>query len=108
MAFEVAMAGVPMLITYRINAISAWFLRKMIKTKFANLINILLGKEVIPELLQEQCNPLLLASAANTMLTIPEIGKRQLSNIQEAMQQLTPLNGKKPSEEAARVVLNLL
>ena len=107
-AFEVAMAGVPMLITYRINAISAWFLRKIIKTKFANLINILTGKEVIPELLQERCSPLLLASCANTMLAIPEIGKRQLSNIQEAMHQLTPANGKKPSEEAARVVLSLL
>lgn len=107
-AFEVAMAGVPMLVTYKMNRFTAYWLRRMIKTKYANLLNIILGKEAIPELLQERCTPIMLASAANTILSIPEIAERQKANIKTAMQKLMPQNGTKPSDEAARVVLGLL
>jgi len=107
-AFEVALAGVPMLVTYRMNALSVWWLRRMIKTKYANLMNILAGREIIPELLQEHCHPLLLASCANTMLAIPKTRKRQQENIGAALARLMPASGNKPSDEAAKIVLGLL
>ena len=107
-AFEVAMAKVPMLIMYKVNKISAWLMRRMIKTKFVNLINILLGKEVIPELIQERARPLMLASCANTMLAIADAKKNQQENIEAALKMLTPKSGAKPSDEAAKVVLQIL
>lgn len=107
-AFEVAMAGVPMLVTYRMNRFSVWWLRRMIKTKYVNLMNIIMNREIIPELLQEQCRPMLLASCASTLLALPEIRRRQLANVKTAIHKLMPASGKKPSDEAARVIISLL
>ena len=76
-ALEVAMAGVPHLVAYRVNPISAWLFRRMNIAKFANLVNILEGKEIIPELLQELCTPLLIASAGGQLLSNPEHQRRQ-------------------------------
>lgn len=107
-AFEVAMAAVPMLISYKMNKLSVWFLRRMVKIKYANLINILLGKEVIPELLQERAMPIMLASCANTMLSMPEVHARQKENIRNAIATLLPNDGSNPSDNAARKILSLL
>ena len=52
-ALEVAAQNVPHFIFYKANPISAWFLRRIINIKFANLINISANKEIVPELLQE-------------------------------------------------------
>ncbi len=107
-AFEVAKAGIPMLITYHVNKISAWILRRMLLTKYANLINILQKKEVIPELLQENSNPLMLASCANTILKYPELKKAQKVGVEEAISQLYPEKDTIPSDIAARKILSLL
>ena len=107
-AFEVAMAGVPMLITYRMNAFSVWYLRRMIRTKFVNLINILLKREVIPELLQELCTPLALASCASTLMAIPALQAHQRQHMRAGLERLLPGDGKKPSEVAANSLLALL
>lgn len=107
-AFEVAAAGTPMLIAYRVNKISAWLLRRMITTKFVNLINILLGKEVIPELLQESSNPVMLASCANTILKYPDLKQKQIYGVETALRRLIPENGVLPSDIAADKILSLL
>ena len=54
---ELAFYKMPMVIAHRVNQISYWLLRKMIKVKYATIVNILADKELIPELLQEKCNP---------------------------------------------------
>lgn len=111
-SFEVAKAGVPMLISYRINKISAWLLRKILLikflnvTKYVNIINILLKKEAVPELLQEHCHPLILASCANYILRTPEKQNRQKHNIEVALKQLIPESGELPSNIAADKILS--
>ncbi len=107
-AFEVAMAGVPMLITYRINRLSAWWLRRMLTIKFANLINILLRKEVIPELLQELADPLILASCANTILSMPSQQNSQKTGVNIALGMLLPPEKTAPSDLAAKKILSIL
>ncbi len=107
-AFEVAAAGTPMLITYKINRFSAWWLKRIITTKYVNLINILSRKEVIPELLQEQATPLMLASCANSILSGPELQNAQKAGINNALSKLVPDNGNDPSMIAAKKILSLL
>ncbi len=107
-AFEVALAGIPMLITYRMNRFSVWWLRRMITTKYVNLINILLKKEVIPELLQENSEPIMLASCANAMLSNADFREKQKKEIGSALNMLVPANGEKPSDIAAKKILSLL
>jgi len=55
-ALELAMVDVPHLIAYRVSPLTAWLARHILKIQFVNLSNILLGREIVPELLQEDCN----------------------------------------------------
>lgn len=54
-SLELAMAGVPHLIAYKVNKLTAMILRHLLKIKYANLINLLADKALIPELIQENC-----------------------------------------------------
>jgi len=54
-SLELALAGVPHLIAYRLNKLTAWLARRLLKIKYVNLLNLLENKPLIPELLQENC-----------------------------------------------------
>jgi lipid-A-disaccharide synthase len=70
-ALELAMTGTPMVIGYRVSARSAAIARRLIKVPYANLVNLLVDRPVIPELLQERCNPAELAAALRQILVDP-------------------------------------
>ena len=54
-SLELALAGVPHLIAYRMNNLTAALARRILKIKYVNLINLIMNQPVIPELLQENC-----------------------------------------------------
>ena len=56
-SLEICKSKVPSIILYKMNFLNYLIVRSLIKVKFANIINIAAGKEVIPELLQSKCNP---------------------------------------------------
>lgn len=105
---EVAMAGVPMVVTYRVHPISAWLLRRMHVAKFVNLINILKGRETIPELLQELCTPLMIANATANLMVNEARKQQQKDDCSSALAEMLPPAGAAPSELAARCVLQLI
>ena len=107
-ALEVALAGAPMVVTYRVNPISAWLFRRVSLTKYANLVNIILGKEAIPELLQEWCDAQILANASAGLLDNPQRIQEQKLQCRSAFQQLNPPSSLMPSEMAASIVLKTL
>ena len=107
-ALEVAMANVPMIVTYRVHPLSAYYLRRKLLIKNANLINILLGEEVIPELLQELCDPVMIATACAELLSDQARQKNQKSKEKIALEMLIPSNGKMPSDIAAHTILSIL
>ena len=102
---ELAMAGVPMLVTYRVHPISAALARRMIKVPHASLLNLLSGQEVVPELLQEACTPERLAEALERLL---EGSSEQLAAFGPVLDMLRPPGGLMPSDAAAEVMLELL
>ena len=104
-ALEVAMAGVPMVVTYKVHPLSAWYLRRKILIKSANLVNILEGKEIIPELLQELCNPLMIATACTELLSDPARQADQKQAEKNALDKLLLPDGERPSDKAAHVIL---
>ena len=107
-ALEVAMANIPMIVTYRIHPLSAWYVRRTLQIKYANLINILQGQEVIPELLQELCTPIMIASASAALLADLAHQEKQKSNEKIALNTLLPTDKTLPSDKAAKVILELL
>lgn len=105
---ELAMAGVPMAVTYRMNPISAFFARRMIKVPYVAMVNILAQKEIVPELLQERCTPDLLAQTVMTLLTSPDMRAAQRRAYGDVLKQLAPGRGQTPAEAAAEEVIKLM
>lgn len=56
-SLELAMADVPHLVAYKVNKLTGFLAKLLLKIKYVNLINILSGREIIPELLQDNCTP---------------------------------------------------
>src|SRR5262249_6925186 len=54
---ELAVAGLPMVVTYKVTALSAWFARRLIQVPNVAMPNLIAGRTIVPELLQENCTP---------------------------------------------------
>lgn len=106
-ALELALNRVPMVVTYRVNLITAWLLRRMIKVPYVNLVNLLLNRPAIPELLQEDCEPKKLAEALIPLITDEEARTAQITAMAEALKMLRQGEYPSPSEKAAMAVLEI-
>ena len=106
-ALELAMAGLPAVIAYRVNPLTAWLARRMIRVKFVNLVNLILDRAAVPELLQEDCRPERLAAALGGLFDDGAARAAQIAAANHAMAQLGQ-GGPSPSERAARAVLDAI
>lgn len=104
---ELALAGVPMLVTYRVNPLTAAIARQLVLVKYASLVNILADREIVPELIQERCRPDLLAAMLAELITDPAAAARQKQAYAAVIDSLKPAAGL-PSQAAAREILALL
>ena len=104
-ALELAMADTPFVSAYRMAPLSAYIIRRMVKVRSANLVNILLDDAVIPELLQEDCTPERIVGALAPLLG-PK-GEAQAGRQAEAMA-LLGLGGENPGDRAAGSILTAL
>lgn len=104
---ELALAGVPMLVAYRVNPLSAALARRLLRVRHASLLNLLSEHELVPELLQEACTPARLADALHGLLSDPAAAAAQREGFHTLLDALRPPAGV-PSEAAAAAVLELL
>jgi lipid-A-disaccharide synthase len=104
---ELALAGVPTLVTYRVNPVTAAIAKRLITVRFASVINLLADRAVIPELIQSDCTPGRLAAALLPLLNDPAARDAQRAACRTILEQLRPPHGL-PSEAAAAAVLELL
>jgi lipid-A-disaccharide synthase len=78
-SLEICNAKVPSIIIYKINLINYLIMKALVKVKFANIINIINNKEVIPELLQSECNAKEIYNSVLYFLKNPELMKNQIN-----------------------------
>jgi lipid-A-disaccharide synthase len=104
---ELALANVPMLVAYRVNPLTAMIARRLVKVRYASLLNILVDRMVVPEFIQQTCTPDHLAAELNRLLTDPAYAQAQRLAFREPLEMLRPATGT-PSEAAAAEVLDLL
>ena len=104
---ELAMAGVPMLVAYRVNPLSASIARHLVTVSYASILNLIAGHQIVPELLQERCTSEGLAAALLPLLQDAQAASAQREASQAVLTQLAPPNGS-PSQAAAAEVLGLL
>lgn len=101
-ALECMLVNRPMVVGYRVNALSAFIARRMLKTKYVSLPNILADKELVKELLQEECTPENLAAEVSRLMT--EEGEAMQAAFHEMHQWIR----KDADTQAAKAVLQLI
>mgnify|MGYP001156697724 FL=1 len=89
---------------YRFNPLTYFLLNLMIKSKIGNLINIILGKMVIPELLQNECNKKNIIKFINKYLEDENYRSDVINQTKEAIKQLS--TAQTPSRLAATAILD--
>ena len=101
---ELALAGVPMVAAYRVGAVEAFILRRAVKVQSVILANLVLGKEVVPEFLQENCTAEALAKSLREVLTDTPLRRRQVEAF-ATLDSVMSTDGAPPSLRAAEIVL---
>jgi len=104
---ELALAGIPMVAAYRVGALEAWILRKLVRVNSVILANLVIGENVVPEFIQQDCTPDRLAPAVRDVLVDSSLRRRQL----EAFARLDAImatGNLPPSARAADIVLAAL
>ena len=102
-SLEVCNAKIPSIILYKMNFINFFIIKTLVKTKFANIINISAKEEIIPELLQSKCNPKNIYKVVSKYLESPLNMEEQVKKTQLV---LNKFKTDKPSSELASLALN--
>ncbi len=84
-SLEICNAKIPSIILYKMSLINFFIIKILVKTKFANIINIAAKEEIIPELLQSKCNPKKIFTAVSNYLDNPKKMDEQVSKIQKIL-----------------------
>lgn len=105
---ELALTDTPHIIAYKLGPISAWIAKKVIRTPFVNLINIMMNRVVVPELLLEQCEPGPMSQALLKLIDEKEARATQLRDFREALIKLGLGDPETPGQRAAKAVLQAI
>lgn len=101
---ELAIAGVPMVAAYKAGAVEAWIVRRAIRTSSVILANLVLGENVVPEFLQQDCTPEKLSSALREVLDDSPLRRRQVE-VFAKIDKIMSTGSQSPSVRAADIVL---
>jgi lipid-A-disaccharide synthase len=106
-SLEICNANIPSIIIYKINMINYLIMKLLVKVKFANIINIINNKEIIPELLQGECNAKEIYSSVVYLLKNPKLMKDQVDNCNKTLNDIRS-KSLSSSDEASSILLKYL
>ena len=102
---EAAIAGVPAVIIYRVSSLSYWMGRALVRVRHIGLANLIAGRTVVPELLQDQASGPRIADAAVAILEDPQGLDRLRRDLQEVRDLL---GGPGASERVAHIAMDMM
>lgn len=85
---EAAMLGTPMVTFYRVNALSWYLQRWRVRTPFLTMVNLVAGRQVVPELIQDQMTAERIAAEAVRLLENEEVRKTMCAGLAEVAKKL--------------------
>lgn len=103
-ALECMLAKCPMVVGYRMKPFTFWLAKRLVKTPYVSLPNLLAGEEIVKELLQEECQPEKLAQQLMPLLE----GGEQVEQLKATFLQLHQLIRCGADQQAADAVLDLV
>ena len=105
-SLQISSSNVPSIIIYKLNFINFMIFKFLVNVKFANIINIINNKEIIPELLQDECNAEEIYRSVIYFLKKPELIKKQLDVCRKTLEGIKSKTSS--SNEAAKILSNYL
>ena len=104
-SLQVSNSKVPSIIIYKLSFVNFMIFKMLVNVKFANIINIINKREVIPELLQSKCNPKDIYNVVDKLLNDKHALEKQLIKSCEIIKNFKTNNSR---EIASTVLLNHL
>jgi lipid-A-disaccharide synthase len=105
-SLEICNAKVPSIIIYKMNILNYLIVKMLVKIKFANIINIINNKEIIPELIQKECNAKEIYNSVVYFLKNPELMKKQINDCENTLAKIRSKTSS--SDEASSVLTKFL
>ena len=102
-SLQISNANIPSIIIYKLNFINFMIFKILINVKFANIINIINEREVIPELLQNECNANEIYKSVSYLLNKPDLMNKQLLDCKKTIDNI---RSKTSSSEESALILN--
>lgn len=106
---ETALLGKPMVVVYRLSSLTARLAKPLVKTKFFSMVNLIAGRAVVPELIQDDFTPQRLAAEAESLLFGSPSPNPRVSEMKRGLQEVQNLLGPPGAvERAADEIVRLL
>ena len=105
-SLEVCKMNIPSIVIYKMNLINFYIAKFLLNIKFVNMINIINNKEVIPELIQSECNADEIFKSVLYFLKKPYLIAKQKDEINNTLKNMSSITSS--SEEASKIVLSYI
>jgi lipid-A-disaccharide synthase len=106
-SLELAISGVPHVIAYQVNALTGWIAKRLIKIDTVTIVNLVLGRKLIPEFLQEKCKAKNIIPVLDDLMADGPQSAEQKTGFDEACTMLG-FGDRAPSEKAAEQILRII
>lgn len=103
---EIAVAKTPVIVAYKLSPLSYMIAKRLVKIKNVSLPNIIMGKQIVPEFIQEICNATLLSKELKKIITNKQYRDGMVKNLEEMNKKIT--QKKAPSDMASDIILKIL
>ncbi len=105
-SLQICNANIPSIIIYKLSFINFMIFKMLVNVKFANIINIINNREIIPELLQKECNAEEIYKTVIYFLKNPDLIKKQLAECNKTLDGIRSKTSS--SDESSTVLFNYL
>jgi len=105
-SLEISANNIPCVIAYKMNILSYMIIKSMMKVKFVNLINVISGREIIPELIQLKCKPRHIAKALTALIDDKSLRAKHIADAHDSLLKMGVGKGN-PSDIACDEIFNI-
>lgn len=102
---ETALFNVPQLVGYKLNIFSYWIGKMVVKVPYISLVNLIVGREVVKELIQDDFHPNIIRDELNSLLNVEDYRNKQFKGYEEMRNILGSAGA---SDKAAKLMVNYL
>jgi len=107
-ALEFSLYRLPIIVCYKVNYLTYFLLKMLVKIKFANLINLILNTEIIPELLQNNCSSQAIYSHLKKFIDDQSLQIKQIHEVNSALEMMGLNSKSSASKKASNAIFEIL